>query len=794
MASDMYPCLPKGSLPSDEVSLETLDQELDLAPSLLDLASPHQTKVLKWKASRSCSRSYDARYKQTKTDKFLNRNAIIKHALRKLSDSLSACHCSTSCCVNFISRVFPFLNIMRGYSVLYDFPNDLVAGLTVGIMHIPQGMAYALLSQLPPVYGLYTSFFPVLVYFIFGSSRHISVGTFAVISLMVGAVVDKGTVAWKRQDLAQVHNVTSQSMLGNMTLLEYHEERLEYIKVSYAMSVTLAVGGMQLVLGILRLGFLTTFLSDPLISGFTTGAAIHVFSSQVKSAFGVRIGRYSGPFKLIYAYQDFFSKLSQINWVTMTATVVCILVLVLVKEGINNNKDCKKTLKVPIPTELIVVIAATVIAYYVDIKQEFDVDILGHIPRGLPSVDIAMLRFAPELVGEAFAICFTAFAISFAMAKILADKHNYTVDANQELVAHGLCNVVGPVFSSFCSAASLSRSAVQEDVGGKTQVTSLVSSCLVLVVLLALGPYFRTLPNCILSAIIIVSLKGLFLQFGELGRLWKVSKIDFTVWLVVFVSTILLDVDLGLLVGIIYNLVPILLRTQRPHCLLLGHVAGTDVYVDKKTHHEARDIPGIKIFRFEAPLYFANMEYFRQMLIKETGLDPNELHHQHRHERQASATARHHEVCLAATDTWSEQPCDGHVHDNLVARKQKLQVLADDQTEEVTYAIILDGSTIQYVDSMTVRILLEIIKVYKTVDIDVYLAECKADVRVMLEKSGIYKHIHRRHVCATIHHAVMCAQRSKSISLDTLASTSTPTADDVVVVDLPEDDDAGSYL
>ena len=133
----MYPCLPKGSLASDET--EVPEEELDLAPSLLDLASPHQQKVLKWKASRSCSRSRDARSRQTKTEKFLNRNVIIKHALRKMSDTFSACQCSSSCCGNFISRIFPFLKILKGYSLLYDFPNDLVAGLTVGIMHIPQG-------------------------------------------------------------------------------------------------------------------------------------------------------------------------------------------------------------------------------------------------------------------------------------------------------------------------------------------------------------------------------------------------------------------------------------------------------------------------------------------------------------------------------------------------------------------------------------------------------------------------------------------------------------------------------
>ncbi|GFO43881.1 sulfate transporter-like [Plakobranchus ocellatus] len=186
-------------------------------------------------------------------------------------------------------------------------------------------MAYALLAQLPPVYGLYTSFFPVLVYFFFGTSKHVSVGTFAVVSLMVGAVVDKGHVAWQRHELqTAIHDInlghnlshnldaarpsppptsdngSNQHSVWESIFRSRQLSELEQIKVSYAMAVTFTVGLLQVFLGMMRLGFLTTFLSDPLISGFTTGAAIHVFSSQIKSAFGVKVRRFSGPLKLVF--------------------------------------------------------------------------------------------------------------------------------------------------------------------------------------------------------------------------------------------------------------------------------------------------------------------------------------------------------------------------------------------------------------------------------------------------------------------------------------------------------------
>ncbi|KAK6177022.1 hypothetical protein SNE40_015212 [Patella caerulea] len=722
-------------------------------------------------------------YRKRKTKPKVNRSYLIKRSLEKCRDYLpDSCECTTQCLKNFFCRIFPFIKIMQGYSLLYDFPSDLVAGLTVGIMHIPQGMAYALLTQLPPVYGLYTSFYPVLTYFLFGTSRHVSVGTFAVISLMVGAVVDKGHVAYQKLELLHVEamaaNLTSDHPMLNTTFLDgkNHLEKLEEIKVSYAMSVTFAVGALQMILGFLRLGFVTTFLSDPLISGFTTGAAVHVFSSQIKSAFGIAVGRYSGPLKLVYAYRDFFSNLHNANFVTMTATIVAICALIAIKEGINNNKSIKSKLKIPIPIELLVIVGGTVISFYLHLNKEFNVEIVGEVPRGLPPLNVEQLRFVPDLIGESFAICFTAFAISFAMAKILADKHNYEVDANQELLAYGISNMIGSMFSSFCCSGSLSRSMVQDNVGGKTQVTSLVSSLLVIIVLVSLGPVFETLPNCILAAIIIVSLKGLFLQFKELRRLWKVSKVDFCVWIVVFLSTVLLDVDLGLLVGLIFNLIPVLLRTQTPYTSLLGNVEGTDVYADISLHKQAKEIPGIKIFRFESALYYGNIQHFRKRLIKDTGLDPKALKQLKQAKAEADMAKQHKEICMATKTAWNDEPCNHSDTDQ--------QPDTEDEREVDPYAIVLDGSTIQYIDSVTVRVLKEIVQEFAAVDVEVFLGECKAAVRGMLDKSGFYKYVPRRQVCATIHHAVRIAQRShvltpdqefhalrkKAVSVDTIGS------------------------
>ncbi|XP_025107910.1 solute carrier family 26 member 10-like isoform X2 [Pomacea canaliculata] len=754
MASELYPCMPE--------DLQTEEPEFRI--SLFELST----------STEAAKRVIRKRLRRKKARMKMTRNSILKQSLRKMKETCQSCACSWTCARTYLRRFFPFVSILNGYSALYDLPCDLIAGLTVGIMHIPQGMAYAMLARLPPVYGLYTSFYPVLLYFFFGTSRHISVGTFAVVSLMIGAVVDEGQMAWggQRQQqpppLSAALNVSSSLYNSNVSrsdlpgvgvgsaggqplAFDGGKSELEAIKVSYAMSATFAVGVLQIFLGMVRLGFLTTFLSDPLISGFTTGAAVHVMSSQLHSIFGIPVGQYSGAFKLIYGYRDFFGNLDQINYVTLTASVSAMLVLVLIRDGINNNKKHFPCMRVPIPIELLVIIGAALLSYYLHLHEAFNVEVIGHIPRGLPSVDLTVLRFLPNVMGKSLAICLTAFALSFAIAKILADKHDYVVDPNQELFAHGMTNIVGSLCSSYCSSASLSRSVVQEEVGAKTQIASLISAVLILFVLLVIGPLFKPLPNCILAAIIVVSLKKLFLQFSELRRLWKVSKLDFTVWIVVFLSTVLFDVDLGLLIGLIYNLVPILLRTQRPYVCTMGHIRGTEVYADVRVHREAQEIAGIKIFRFEAPLYFGNVDHFRRSLAAETGLDPKELKIVHKVIKETDLSLHHEQVCLGSTQGVTKSCCDDH---------KNLRDLRTPSPSSGIYAIVIDGSTFQYIDSVTARVLREVIKEYEAVGIGVFLGECKPAVRAMLEKSGFYVHVERRNVCATIHHAVVLAQQT----------------------------------
>ncbi|XP_053378188.1 prestin-like isoform X4 [Mercenaria mercenaria] len=655
---------------------------------------------------------------------------------------LSKCVCSGSCLKKFLFGMFPFINIMKDYSVKEDLPSDIVSGLTVGIMHIPQGMAYGMLTTLPPVYGLYMSFFPVLVYFFFGSSKHISMGTFAVACLMIGSAVSKGmdTVSIPHSTAGLVTVAGNQT--GNQTNLTasaaddtstMSREEVD-LRLQFAMSVTFLVGVIQLLMGVLRLGFITVYLSDPLISGFTTGAACHVFTSQIKHVFGVQTARYSGVFKLVYTYRDFFSNIDTANYVTILLSIVCITILYCTSRFINQNPKLKPRMFMPVPIELIVVVLGTVISYAIKLEENHGVVVVSDIPTGLPEPNLKALRRIPDVISDAIALAIVIFAISISMGKLLAKKHDYEVDANQELVAYGLSTVVSSFFSSAAPSASLSRSLVQERVGGRTQVAGLVSCCLLLVVLLAIGPYFRTLPNF--------------------------------VWIVAFLATVLLDVDLGLGAAVIFNIVTVVVRSQRPYGCVLGQMPGTDLYRDMHIYQEAKEIPGIRIFRFEHSLFFVNTEHFKTLLFKKTA-NPRKLKIAQRKrmtEKEKLKDKKQDEsIIIDRQDSTNEA---AQVQLQSKSGEVKVMVVADSKPkcpQEVDFhTIILDCSPWSFVDSMGVKVLAAVICEYKSVGINVILANCKGGIRDMFEKTKFYDTVDHSNIYVSVHDAVLHALHIES--------------------------------
>ncbi|XP_043302676.1 solute carrier family 26 member 10-like isoform X2 [Cervus canadensis] len=462
---------------------------------------------------------------------------------------------------------------------------DAVAGLTVGIVHVPQGMAFALLTSVPPVFGLYTSFFPVLIYTLLGTGRHLSTGTFAVLSLMTGSAVER---------------LVPEPLSGNLSGIE--REQLD---------------AQRLGMFALQLGVLATFLSEPVVKALTSGAALHVLVSQLPSLLGVPLPRQIGCFALFKTLAAVMTALPRSSPAELTISALSLALLVPVKEL---NVRFRDRLPTPIPGEIAMVLLASVLCFTSSLDTRYNVQIVGLLPRGFPQPLLPSLAELPRILADSLPMALVTFAVSASLASIYADKYNYTIDSNQELLAHGVSNLVSSLFSCFPNSATLATTSLLVDAGGNTQLAGLFSCLVVLSVLLWLGPLFYYLPKAVLACINISSMRQMFFQMRELPQLWRTSRVDFAVWTVTWVAVVTLSVDLGLAVGVVFSMMTVVCRTQRVQCLALGLAEGTELYRPLRESHKLLQVPGLCILSYPAPLYFGTRGQFRRILDWHLGL------------------------------------------------------------------------------------------------------------------------------------------------------------------------------
>lgn len=474
--------------------------------------------------------------------------------------------------MNF-KKYFPILEWLPHYNSEF-FRGDLIAGLTVGVMLIPQGMAYAMLAGMPPIYGLYASIIPLVLYAIFGTSRQLAVGPVAMVALLIAAGV--GAIA----------EANSEEFIGLVILL------------------ALMVGIIQTLMGIFRLGFLVNFLSHPVIAGFTSAAALIIGFSQLKHLLGINIPRSNHIHEIIV---NAFSNFNAINLHTFIIGILAIGVILLIKK-----------IKFPIPGPLLAV-AFGIFAVWGLGWDEQGVGIVEEVPKGLPDFGIPSFNFedVKALLPIAFTISFISFMESIAVAKAIQSKHkNYQVSPNQELIALGVANIGGAFFQSFPTTGGFSRTAVNDQTGAKSGMASIFSAALIALTLLFLTPLFYYLPKAILASVIMVAVFGL-IDFKEARHLWYTDRSDFFMMLATFLGTLILGIEEGIMIGVVLSLGLIIFRTTQPHTAVLGKIPGKPHYknTDRFDHLEVRD--DILIFRFDARLYFANVSFFKEKIEAE---------------------------------------------------------------------------------------------------------------------------------------------------------------------------------
>ncbi|XP_032145635.1 solute carrier family 26 member 6 isoform X4 [Sapajus apella] len=655
--------------------------------------------------------------------------------------------CSRARAHALLLQHLPILVWLPRYPVRDWLLGDLLSGLSVAIMQLPQGLAYALLAGLPPVFGLYSSFYPVFIYFLFGTSRHISVGTFAVMSVMVGSVTES----------------LAPQALNDSTINETARDG-DAARVQVASTLSVLVGLFQVGLGLVHFGFVVTYLSEPLVRGYTTAAAVQVFVSQLKYVFGLHLSSHSGPLSLIYTVLEVCWKLPQSKVGTMVSTMVTAavagVVLVLVK--LLNDK-LQQQLPMPIPGELLTLIGATSISYGVGLKHRFEVDVVGNIPTGLVPPVAPNSQLFSKLMGSAFAIALVGFAIAISLGKIFALRHGYRVDSNQELVALGLSNLIGGIFQCFPVSCSMSRSLVQESTGGNSQVAGAVSSLFILLIIVKLGELFRCLPKAVLAAIVIVNLKGMLGQLSDVCSLWKANRADLLIWLVTFMATILLNLDLGLVAAVIFSLLLVVVRTQRPHYSILGQVPDTDIYRDVAEYSEAKEVPGVKVFRSSATVYFANAEFYSDALKQRCGVDVDLLISQKKKllkkQEQLKLKQLQRDKKLqkqvSPEDRMEDATASGQ-EDSKALDVSTLKALGLPQPD--FHSLILDLSALSFVDTVCLKSLKNIFRDFREIEVEVYMAACHSPVISQLEAGHFFDaSVTKKHLFASVHDAVTFA-------------------------------------
>lgn len=470
-------------------------------------------------------------------------------------------------------RFFPFLDWLPKYTKS-NFGKDIVAGLTVGIILIPQGMAYAMIAGLPPVYGLYASVFPVLVYAFLGTSRQIAVGPVAMDSLLVAAGL--GTLA-----ITGVEN---------------------YILM--ALFLSFLVGVFQLSLGLLRMGFLVNFMSKPVISGFTSAAAMIIIFSQLKHLLGADIVS-SNKFHILVI--NTFQNLSYTNSYDLGIGLAGIAIILSFKKWFRK-----------FPAILVVVVLSTVIVYFFDLES-YNVQVVGKVPAGLPSFQPP--SFSWEKVKQiwpiAMTLAFLGYLEAISIGKAFEEKNKVeTIDPNQELVALGSANIVGSFFQAYPVTSSFSRSAINFEAGAKTTVASVISVIMVVLTLLFLTPLFYNLPKAALASIIMVSVFGL-INLSYPKYLWKQHKDEFSVLLLTFLITLSVGIVQGIIIGVLSALLLMVYRTSKPHFVELGKIKGSDYYKNVNRFGDEVEIrEDLLIVRFDSQLYFGNTAYFKSQLFK----------------------------------------------------------------------------------------------------------------------------------------------------------------------------------
>jgi SulP family sulfate permease len=467
--------------------------------------------------------------------------------------------------LHFLETAIPGLRVARTYERHWLWV-DVLAGVTIFAMLVPQGIAYAQLAGVAPVVGLYTAIGALLGYALFGSSQRLMIGpestTALLVATAVAPVVSGGDPA------------------------------------RYALLVTLMallIGVITLVAGLARFGFLADFVSKPILIGYITGVAIIMIVSQLGKLFGISIQNENFILQIV----ELLTHLGQTSILTLVIGLVLLIFLLALRHFAPR-----------VPGGLIVVVVMTIISTLLHLNN-YGVDVVGPITPGLPRLGLPRVSLSDvwNLLPSSLILALIVFTDAVLTARAFADKHGEKVNANHELIGLGAANIVSALFQGFPAGVSQSRTAVNDTAGGKTQLVGIVAAVLLVAFLLWFTRLLENLPQMVLAVIIIAAAINL-IEVKSLQQVYRVRRIEFFLALITLIGVLSIGVMEGILVAVLLSLIVVIGRISRPHDAVLGAVKGVDGYQDIEAYAHSETEPGLIVYRFDAPLFFANADYF----------------------------------------------------------------------------------------------------------------------------------------------------------------------------------------
>ncbi|XP_058420558.1 anion exchange transporter isoform X3 [Diceros bicornis minor] len=537
-------------------------------------------------------------------------------------------------------RRLPILEWAPHYNLKENLLPDTVSGIMLAVQQVTQGLAFAILSSVHPVFGLYGSLFPAIIYAIFGMGRHVATGTFALTSLISANAVER-LVPLSSQ------NLTTQSNTSVLGLSDFEMQR-----IGVAAAVSFLGGVIQ-----------------------------------------------------IYAYV--FENIKSVQLEALLLSLLSIVVLVLVKEL---NEQFKRKIKVVLPVDLVLIIAASFACYCTNMENTYGLEVVGHIPKGIPPPRAPPMNVLSAVITEAFGVALVGYVASLALAQGSAKKFKYSVDDNQEFLAHGLSNVIPSFFFCIPSAAAMGRTAGLYSTKAKTQVACLISCIFVLIVIYAIGPLLYWLPMCVLASIIVVGLKGMLIQFRDLKKYWNVDKIDWGIWVSTYIFTICFAANVGLLFGVVCTIAIVIGRFPRAKTLHVKNIKEIEFKV--KTEMDGETLQQVKIISINNPLVFLNVKKFHTDLINVI-------------QKENASNQLQDDISKCEQNTLLNSLSNGNCNEE-----------ASQPCPNGKCSLILDCSGLTFFDYSGVSMLVEVYMDCKSRSVDVSLAHCTASLIKAMKYRG----------------------------------------------------------